>query len=124
MRDAPRAESRDGGESRRAQLFKGVAEMALLALLKERAHYGLEILDRLAGEAGLQLADGTIYPLLHRLERAGLVAAEWRLEDEAGSRPRKYYALTPKGAAELGAMVDEWRRLSGRLGAFLNRGTS
>ena len=97
--------------------------MALLALLRERPHYGLEILDRLAGEAGLQLADGTIYPLLHRLERAKLVRAEWRLEDEAGSRPRKYYALTPLGAAELNTMLDEWRRLSGRLASFLDRGT-
>lgn len=107
-------------ENRRAQLLKGLGELALLSLLAERACYGLEILDRLRGEAGLDVAEGTIYPLLHRLERAGLVAAEWRLERD-GARPRKYYALTPGGAAELSAQSAEWKRLSAALGAFLDR---
>lgn len=46
-------------------MLKGLCELALLRLLHERAHYGLEILQRLRTEAGLDLADGTIYPLLH-----------------------------------------------------------
>lgn len=107
-------------ENRRAQLLKGVAELALLSLLAERACYGLEILDRLRAGAGLDVAEGTIYPLLHRLERAGLVSAEWRLESE-GTRPRKYYALTPAGVTELAAQSAEWRKLSAGLGAFLDR---
>lgn len=107
-------------ENRRAQLLKGLAELALLSLLQEQACYGLEILDRLRTAAGLDVAEGTIYPLLHRLERAGLVSAEWRLESE-GTRPRKYYGLTPAGAAELTAQAAEWRRLSAGLGAFLDR---
>lgn len=108
------------GDNRRAQLLKGVAELALLSLLAERAHYGLEILERLRLDAGLELAEGTIYPLLHRLERAGLARSEWRLEAE-GARPRKYYALTGAGGVELAAQGEEWRRLSARLGAFLDR---
>jgi PadR family transcriptional regulator len=103
-----------------AQLLKGLAELALLSVLKARPHYGLEILDRLRGEAGLGLAEGTIYPLLHRLERAGLTRAEWRIE-EAGARPRKYYALTDKGRAELDTQSAEWRRIAGALTAFLDR---
>lgn len=108
------------GENRRAQLLKGLAELALLSLLAERPCYGLEILDRLRRDAGLEVAEGTIYPLLHRLERAGLAASDWRLEAEGG-RPRKYYALTEAGRAELAAQAAEWRRLSAGLGAFLDR---
>lgn len=111
----------DAAESRRAQLLKGLAELALLSVLKERPHYGLEILDRLRAEAGLNMAEGTIYPLLHRLEKAGLTKAEWRIE-EAGARPRKYYALTDEGRAELIEQQAEWTRVSASLGGFLERG--
>lgn len=107
-------------ENRHAQLLKGLAELALLSVLDERPHYGLEILERLRGEAGLGLAEGTIYPLLHRLERAGLTRSEWRLEEE-GARPRKYYALTDRGRGDLASQLTEWRRLAGSLSAFLDR---
>jgi PadR family transcriptional regulator PadR len=113
----------DGGErsqdNRQTQLKKGVAEMALLTLLRSRAHYGLELLDRLNAEAGLDLAEGTIYPLLHRLEAAGLVRAEWRTETENG-RPRKYYSSTPKGVAELASMIGAWRAMRTRLDALID----
>jgi PadR family transcriptional regulator PadR len=110
-------------DSRQAQLLKGVIELGLLSLLDERPHYGLELLERLRGEAGLPLAEGTIYPLLHRLERAGLMRAEWRFE-EAGARPRKYYALTDRGKSELAIQMKEWQHLAATLGAFLKRKTS
>jgi PadR family transcriptional regulator PadR len=105
---------------RQAQLLKGLGELALLSLLKDRSHYGLEILERLRAEAGVELAEGTIYPLLHRLAKSGLVEAEWRL-DQPDARPRKYYALSKRGEAELAALLGEWRKLSGALGAFLSR---
>ena len=108
------------GENRKAQMLKGLAELALLSLLSERAHYGLEILDRLRGDAGMDMAEGTIYPLLHRMEKAGLARSEWRLESE-GARPRKYYALTDAGAVELAGQLAEWRRLSGSLNSFFDR---
>jgi PadR family transcriptional regulator, regulatory protein PadR len=109
----------DNGQ-RQAQLLKGLGELALLSMLKDRPHYGLEILERLRAEAGVELAAGTIYPLLHRLAKSGLVSAEWRL-DQPDARPRKYYALSPRGEAELAALLGEWRKLSGALGAFLSR---
>jgi PadR family transcriptional regulator, regulatory protein PadR len=108
-------------DNRRAQLNKGVLELALLCMLRERAHYGLEILLRMNDEAGLEVADGTIYPLLHRMESSGFVAAEWRIEGEQ-SRPRKYYALTPQGAAELRTMSDDWRDLRARVDALVEKG--
>lgn len=114
--------SKDGTEGRQAQLLKGLAELALLSLLQERPHYGLEILERLRVDAGVDLAEGTIYPLLHRLEKASRVRSEWRLED-GGARPRKYYALTAEGERDLATQLTEWRRLSTALGAFLDRKT-
>ena len=108
------------GDNRRAQLIKGVLELALLCILKERAHYGLEILQRMNDEARLDVADGTIYPLLHRMEASGFVVAEWRIEGDQG-RPRKYYALTPEGAAELETMSNDWRDLAVRIGALIEK---
>lgn len=110
----------DDGDGRRAQLLKGLAELALLSLLDAGPCYGLEILDTLRAKAGLPLAEGTIYPLLHRLERAKLTKAEWRLDDQ-GARPRKYYALTRLGQTELARQLEEWQRLSKNLGSFLGR---
>jgi PadR family transcriptional regulator, regulatory protein PadR len=101
-------------DSRRSQLIKGLAEMALLCVLRGGPRYGLELLERLQADAGLEVADGTIYPLLHRLERAGLVASAWQTETDNG-RPRKYYTLTPSGEIELTAMLDEWRTLRAKL---------
>ena len=101
-------------------MLKGIVELALLSLLAERPCYGLDILERLRSEAGLMLAGGALYPLLHRLEKAGLTSAEWRLE-EANARPRKYYALTKAGQAELQAQYDAWRELSASLTTFLER---
>jgi PadR family transcriptional regulator PadR len=106
--------------SRRAQLLKGLAELALLSLLDEGPRYGLEILESLRRDAGLALAEGTIYPLLHRLEKAKLTRAEWRLEDD-GAHPRKYYALTRLGRAELVQQLADWRRINASLDAFLER---
>jgi PadR family transcriptional regulator PadR len=107
-------------DGRRAQLLKGVAELALLSLLGEGPQYGLEILERLRTEAGVELAAGTIYPLLHRLERGKLTRSEWRIEDD-GARPRKYYALTDLGREEFASQLAEWRRLAKALNAFLDR---
>jgi PadR family transcriptional regulator PadR len=105
-------------EARKAQILRGLMEIALLRLLRDRPEYGLEILERLRRDAGLNVAEGTIYPLLHRLEKGGSIGSEWRL-DAGGGRPRRYYALTEQGAAELEALTAEWRRVSGALNAFL-----
>lgn len=104
----------------RTQMLKGLAELALLSLLDEEACYGLEILERLRSDAGLQLAEGAVYPLLHRLEKARWTAAEWRIDPENG-RPRKYYVITDAGREELAAQRTSWAQLSSRLTHFLER---
>ena len=110
---------RGGPDSRRAQLIKGVLDLALLCILEARAHYGLELLQRM-NDAGLDVADGTIYPLLHRMEAGGFVVAEWRIEGDQG-RPRKYYALTPEGSAERTRLSADWRELTARMNALIEK---
>jgi PadR family transcriptional regulator, regulatory protein PadR len=108
-------------ENRRAQMNKGVLELALLCILQDRAHYGLEILQRMNEKAGLDVADGTIYPLLHRMEAGGFISAEWRIEGDQG-RPRKYYVLNPLGMVEFKSMSSDWRDLSARMNALIEKG--
>ena len=110
-------------ESRRTQMYKGVLELAVLSLLKGGAQYGLKILDQLRDEAGIELAEGTLYPLLHRLEKAGSITAEWRMENDI-SHPRKYYTLTNAGAADFAEQLKAWLEICGRLNAFLQRKTT
>ena len=95
----------------KSQLRKGAAELACLAILRERPCYGLEILETLGSCHGLEISDGSIYPLLNRLQRDGKLEATWR-EDEDAVHPRKYYRLTSLGRAALGEMVEEWRGFS------------
>ncbi|NOZ95997.1 MAG: PadR family transcriptional regulator [Acidobacteria bacterium] len=95
----------------KSQLMKGAAELACLAILRERPCYGVEILETLSSLQGLEISDGSIYPLLNRLQRDGKLEAAWR-EDEDAIHPRKYYRLTPLGRAALGEMVNEWRGFS------------
>lgn len=106
-----------------SQLLKGLLELAVLSALQDEALYGLNLLERLQVEAGLPLAEGSIYPLLHRLERQGSVASQWQL-DAGATRPRKYYALTDAGRAELAQALDEWQRTSDSLNRFLHRSRS
>lgn len=116
-------EPEDGADgARRSQLLKGLTEVALLSLLEEEPRYGLDILDRLRADAGLGLAEGAVYPLLHRLEKAGWTLAEWRI-DPGNGRPRKYYAITEAGRAELRAQLSAWAEMSERLSRFLARRT-
>ena len=108
-------------DKRQSQVLKGLAELGLLALLKDGPEYGLQILDGLRAKAGLDIAEGTLYPLLYRLERSGVVKAEWRIQNGV-SHPRKYYALTADGITELKIQSEEWLALSDKLRTFLTRG--
>jgi PadR family transcriptional regulator PadR len=95
----------------RRELARGTTELAVLSVLKARRRYGYELLKVLqqAGEGALEVREGTLYPLLHRLEDSGHIAATWEAEGRA--RPRKYYALTPEGRAYLALLHGEWRGL-------------
>ncbi len=92
------------------QLRKGAAELVVLSLLEHGECYGLEILERAGGSGGV-LSDGTLYPLLTRLEREGKLVARWVMADDARV-PRKYYSLSPEGHAVIVEMKRAWREFS------------
>lgn len=90
------------------QLRKGTLEVAILAVLKERKLYGLEVLKWLHSFETMKISEGTLYPLMDRLKREGLISAFWHQEGE--TRPRKYYQLTEQGDLKLTVLIDRWRK--------------
>ncbi|CAM5694802.1 hypothetical protein SMICM304S_09125 [Streptomyces microflavus] len=82
-----------------AQLRKGVLEYCVLALMRDRPRYGVELLQALEESGALATSQGTVYPLLSRLRRDDLVTTTW--QESASGPPRRYYALTDSGRAAL-----------------------
>jgi PadR family transcriptional regulator PadR len=99
------------------QLRKGCLELAILAALWEGKLYGLEILQRMESDSDLIVSEGTIYPLLSRLNALGLVRSQW-VEADTG-HPRKYYALTATGKQRALAMARIWTRFSSSMSKLL-----
>lgn len=100
----------------RQELRRGTVVLASLLALRS-PEYGYALLETLAGH-GLQVDANTLYPLLRRLEEQGLLTSEW---DTSTSRPRKFYATSPAGAALAGELLDEFGAL-GRAFASLTQG--
>ena len=88
------------------ELRRGVLVLATLSQL-ESERYGYALLERLNGR-GLDIEQGTLYPLLRRLDEKGLLDSDWKVE---GSRPRKYYRLSGKGRDLLAELEEQWRGL-------------
>ncbi len=87
----------------RLELRRGVVVLAVLSQM-DTARYGYSLIQRLA-ERGLDVEEGTLYPLLRRLEKQGLLESEW---DTSESRPRKYYTISASGRKVLAALMVEW----------------
>jgi DNA-binding PadR family transcriptional regulator len=90
-------------------LVAASATPLVLAILAEGDSYGYAIIKRVAELSGghLQWTDGMLYPVLHRLERNGLVAAEWGASETG--RQRKYYRITEEGRAQLARQREQWQ---------------
>jgi PadR family transcriptional regulator, regulatory protein PadR len=95
------------------QLRRGGLELAILLAIAPGPRYGLEIIRHLEAFTSLVVTEGTIYPILARLTRDGLLHAEWNAADSA--HPRKYYRLTAGGRTRLRQMVGEWQTFSGKI---------
>ncbi len=102
------------------QMKKGVLEMLVLKLLCSGPKYGYQIIREMKEKSGeiFLLRDGTLYPILYRLEDDGLVASEWS-GGEGKQVPRKYYRITEKGAAALEDIRAVWQRISGGVDQIL-----
>jgi PadR family transcriptional regulator PadR len=98
--------SREGGLI--AQLRRGALEYCVMALLERGERYGFDLVRELAEVDGMVTTEGTIYPMLGRLRRDGVVETTWR-ESPAGP-PRRYYKLTPSGRQAIKQFREQWVR--------------
>jgi PadR family transcriptional regulator PadR len=105
------------GEGRRTQILRGVLDLCLLAVMEEGPAYGYEMTKRLRARGLSIVGEGSIYPLLGRLEREGLVETYRAASD--GGPPRKYYRPSGEGRRVLAAGVSEWRAARDALDAVL-----
>jgi len=105
--------------ARDPQMLKGILPVLVLALLSEHESYGYELVTRLQ-DAGLEdIAAGTVYPVLTRLEREGHISS--RLAASPSGPARKYYLPTASGAAQLAQSANEWRELTRTVERVLGR---
>src|SRR5215210_3585639 len=105
--DGP-SEPEGGRRSIERELKRGSLELIILHLLAPGEAYGYEIVSKLTTETNgaLEVTDGTLYPVLYRLERGGFVAVRWETPERGV--PRKYYRLTAVGRDELARLTHEW----------------
>ena len=96
------------------ELRRGVVVLATLSQLRT-PRYGYELRQALA-EKGMPIEEGTLYPLLRRLETQGVLTSEWKIED---GPPRRYYALNADGRRLLKRLIDSWQGMNDAMGRLL-----
>jgi PadR family transcriptional regulator PadR len=99
-----------------SQMRRGALEYCVLALIQQTPRYAFEMIEAL-GRTGMLTSEGTLYPLLSRLRRDGLVKTEWR--ESTDGPPRRYYELTGDGRRALTAFKNEWMSFRGAVDAIL-----
>jgi PadR family transcriptional regulator, regulatory protein PadR len=96
------------------ELRRGMIVLAVLSQLREE-QYGYSAL-KLLSDKGLEVDQGTLYPLLRRLETQGLLESNWRIEE---ARPRRYYVISAEGLKALPRLKEEWAKMSDMLDKML-----
>lgn len=104
-------------ETRRSQMLRGVLDLCLLAVIEDDPAYGYEMTRRLRARGLSNVGEGSIYPLLGRLERDGLVETHRAASD--GGPPRKYYRASPSGRRALAEGASVWRDVRSEVDAVL-----
>ena len=101
-------------EKLRLELRRGSLILAVLAALRDERHgYALR---KVLADAGLEIDEGALYPMLRRLESQGLLTSEWREEDR---RNKRFYRLSPDGAVLIAELAAEWRAINTSLDTLL-----
>ena len=98
----------------RLELRRGALPQAVLAQLREE-HYGYSLRKKLNSK-NLEIDEGTLYPLIRRLEKQGLLVSEWRFEDK---RKKRYYRISSLGNEVLAILINEWRALNASIDSIL-----
>lgn len=104
-------------EKLRQELRRGILVLAVLGSLRN-AHYGYSLRKQLQG-AGIDIDEGTLYPLVRRLADQGLLSSEWR---QGEGRERRYYRLSDEGVTLLTSLSSEWQQLNSNVGKILEVG--
>ncbi|MBU1107124.1 MAG: PadR family transcriptional regulator [Candidatus Riflebacteria bacterium] len=105
-----------GIEQKTKQLRKGILELAILTILSKGEGYGYNIVETIK-QGGIQIAEGTVYPILSRLKNEGAISYRW--EESVKGPPRKYYFLTDQGAELLKVLKSEWLQLNHSLNQIM-----
>jgi DNA-binding PadR family transcriptional regulator len=102
----------------RSEKLKGHLDLLLLSVLSAGPGHGYEIITRLRDRSNgaFELPEGTVYPALHRLEEAGLLASGWEV---VSGRRRRIYRLTTAGVAALAEQAEQWREFTGSVARVL-----
>jgi DNA-binding PadR family transcriptional regulator len=109
-----------GGSKFSSELVRSSTDLLILALLRDRPMYGYEILVTLAdrGNGEFQFKQGTLYPLLYRLEREGWIGAKWVTPPKG--KKHKVYSLTADGKRAQRARAEEWQRFTAAVNSILD----
>ena len=101
------------------ELLKGSTDLLILSILSHAATYGYHIAKEVNARTGglLRLKEGSLYPMLHKLEGQGLIRGKWAPSERGPDR--KYYQITAHGRRALTGRVDEWRRFGAAMSAAL-----
>src|SRR4249920_3910071 len=99
----------EGKDNRVVQLRKGILELAVMGVLYNERHYGYSLVRVLTESGSISLKEGTVYPILARLDRDGLVRSEW--VESAQGPPRKYYSITAAGRELFDELSKEFQLL-------------
>ena len=96
----------------RSEALKGHLDLMVLATLRGRPLHGYALIEAIRAQSGgvFDLPEGSVYPALYRLERAGVLRSAW--SPGTGRRRRRVYELTPRGSEVLSERAEEWRQLS------------
>lgn len=116
--DFPQEDTGKKGTVMNAQLKKGVMEIVVLSMLRRKEYYGYELVTDISRY--IEMSEGTIYPLLSRFKKDGLV--ETYLAESHNGPPRKYYRITPAGRDEYEESVREWNQFTKAVDQLLLEG--
>jgi PadR family transcriptional regulator, regulatory protein PadR len=103
----------------RGEILKGHLDMIVLAALFDGPAHGYAVIEEIRRRSGgaFELSEGTVYPVLHRLEASGLLASRWITADTG--RRRRNYALTARGSRDLARQQAAWQQFAGAVGGML-----
>ena len=104
-------------DNTQSQMRKGVLEFCIMAIIKGNEVYPSEILEQMK-MAGLNILEGTLYPLLTRLKNAGLLSYRW--EESSSGPPRKYFSLTEEGGLFYTTLAETWTQMSTAVNNIIN----